>query len=121
MALTKTILDGHEVEYDNAEFEILTNYYKEKYLHYIGNGKNITNPKGNTSCYAMFHKFKGTSLDLSNFDTKNITRMGFMFSNCSNLEQLNLSNFDTSNVKYTNGMFSNCKKTKKVKFIKLYY
>ena len=109
MALTKTILNGHTVEYDNTEFEILTSYCsKEKYLHYIGNGGNVHNPKGNTSCYRMFDSFNGTSLDLSNFDTHNITNMSFMFFYCQNLKSLNLSNFKTKSVVDMNGMFCNC-------------
>ena len=70
MALVKYNLNGNTIEYDDSEFEILTNgHNKEKYLHYIGNGKNITNPKGNTSCYAMFQYYEGAELDLTNFDT----------------------------------------------------
>ena len=109
MALVKYNLNGNTIEYDDSEFEILTNgHNKEKYLHYIGNGKNITNPKGNTSCYSMFHDYKGTSLDLTNFDTHNITNMGSMFANCSNLESLNLENFDTHNVTDMSYMFWVC-------------
>ena len=37
-------------------------------------------------------------MDLSNFDTSNVTNMGFMFLGMSNLTTLNLSNFDTSKV-----------------------
>ena len=115
MALTKTILNGHTVEYDNTEFEILTSYCsKEKYLHYIGNGGNVHNPKGNTSCYRMFDSFNDTSLDLSNFDTHNITNMSFMFFYCQNLKSLNLSNFNTKNVVDMSGMFSYCESLKKI-------
>ena len=49
-----------------------------------------------------------TSLDLSNFNTSNVTNMADMFYNCSSLTSLNLSNFDTSKVIYMNGMFFNC-------------
>ena len=38
------------------------------------------------------------SLDLSNFNTKNVTNMNFMFSNCSLLISLDLSNFNTQKV-----------------------
>ena len=107
MSLIKYNLNDHMVEYDNGEFEVCYCLGND-YLHYIGNGKNIHNPKGNTSCYAMFHNFKGTSLDLSNFNTHNITNMGSMFANCSNLESLNLENFDTHNVTDMSYMFSYC-------------
>lgn len=107
MSLIKYNLNDHMVEYDNGEFEVCYCLGND-YLHYIGNGKNIHNPKGNTSCYAMFHDFKGTSLDLSNFNTHNITNMGSMFANCSNLESLYLENFDTHNVTDMSYMFSYC-------------
>ena len=109
MSLIKCNLNGNAVEYDDTEFEIVTNgHNKEKYLHYIGNGKNITNPKGNISCYRMFENFRGTSLDLSNFNTSKIINMSFMFHNCSNLKSLNLENFNTKNVNDMSGMFFNC-------------
>ena len=41
-----------------------------------------------------------TSLNLSNFNTKNVTNMSSMFSECSSLTSLNLSNFNTNNFKY---------------------
>ena len=44
-------------------------------------------------------------LDLSNFDTSNVTLMWDMFSGMSRLTTLNLSNFDTSQVTYMGGMF----------------
>lgn len=49
-----------------------------------------------------------TSLDLSNFDTSNVTNMHGMFAYC-NITYLDLSNFDTSNVKDMAGMFVCCK------------
>ena len=47
-----------------------------------------------------------TSLNLSNFDTSNVTSMAAMFNGMSNLTSLNLSNFDTSNVTKMSFMFS---------------
>ena len=44
-------------------------------------------------------------MDLSNFDTSNVTNMGFMFLGMSNLITLNLSNFDTSKVTNMARMF----------------
>ena len=48
------------------------------------------------------------SLNVSNFDTSNVTDMGAMFSSCSNLPSLNVSNFNTSNVTNMSNMFQNC-------------
>ena len=50
-----------------------------------------------------------TTLDLSNFDTKNVTDMQSMFNICNNLTTLNLSNFDTKNVTTMGGMFLGCR------------
>ena len=49
-----------------------------------------------------------TTLDLSNFDTSNVTDMNGMFCNCSSLENLNISSFTTSNVTNMLNMFASC-------------
>ena len=49
------------------------------------------------------------SIDLSNFDTSDISIMDSMFSGCSSLVSLNLNNFDTSNVRNMADLFSWCK------------
>ena len=48
---------------------------------------------------------KLATLDLSNFDTSQVTTMSHMFDSVSSLTTLNLSNFDTSNVTDMRGMF----------------
>ena len=48
---------------------------------------------------------KLATLDLSNFDTSQVTTMSHMFYSVSSLTTLNLSNFDTSNVTDMSGMF----------------
>ena len=58
----------------------------------------------------MSYMFDGmrnlTTLNLSNFDTSRVTDMQYMFSYVSNLTSLNLSNFDTSRVTDMQYMFS---------------
>ena len=49
-----------------------------------------------------------TSLDVSNFNTSNVTNMDWMFSDCSSLTSLNLSSFNTSEVTNMRRMFDNC-------------
>ena len=49
-----------------------------------------------------------TTLDLSSFNTTNVTDMSRLFYNCSSLTSLDLSNFDTSNVIDMNYMFTYC-------------
>ena len=82
------------------------------------------------------------SLDLSNFDTSNVTNMAFLFNNCNNLkeikgldqfktnkvtdiksmfqscyqlEYIDLSNFDTSSVENMEYIFDDCHKLKGIK------
>ena len=49
-----------------------------------------------------------TSLDLSSFDTRNVTNMDRMFCSCKSLTSLDLSSFDTKNVTNMDGMFIFC-------------
>lgn len=68
-----------------------------------------TAPMLNRYSTLMFTKLQAlTSLDLSGFDTSNVTRMGSMFSGCSALTSLDLSGFDTSNVTEMNAMLNRC-------------
>ena len=49
-----------------------------------------------------------STLDLSRFDTSQVTDMHAMFKNCKSLTTLDLSNFQTSEVKNMGEMFSGC-------------
>ena len=49
-----------------------------------------------------------TSLDVSGFDTSKVTSMNNMFNNCSFLTSLDVSGFDTSKVTNMNNMFTGC-------------
>ena len=55
----------------------------------------------------MFFKCSGlTSLNLSHFNTGNVTDMSRMFYGCESLSSLDLSNFNTEKVTDMNSMFS---------------
>lgn len=60
----------------------------------------------------MNSMFSGCSaleeLDVSKFDTRNVTAMSYMFADCSALEELNLTNFNTGKVTTMEGMFRRC-------------
>ena len=60
----------------------------------------------------MNRMFRGcsslTSLDLSKFNTANVTNMTIMFSGCSSLTELDIRNFNTANVTDMSDMFKNC-------------
>ena len=67
----------------------------------------------------MSYMFSGcirlTSLNISNFNTSNVTDMSYMFGSCSKLTSLNVSNFNTSNVTNMSSMFENCSKLTSLK------
>ena len=65
----------------------------------------------------VHHKKK---LNLSSFNTSNVTNMVQMFNGCSSLIELNLSPFNTSKVIYKDKMFDGCSNKLKKK-IKLQY
>jgi len=68
----------------------------------------------------MGFMFRGCSslkkLDLSKFETNEVTNMRFMFYNCSFLTKLDLPNFDTNNVTTMVGMFYGCEKLEGLEF-----
>ena len=55
-----------------------------------------------------------TGLDVSGFDTGNVTDMAYMFFDCSNLTGLDVSGFDTRNVTYMWYMFEGTDKLRNV-------
>ena len=56
----------------------------------------------------MFHHVDLSTLDLSNFNTENVTNMSGMFCKCDQLTGLDLSGFDTSKVTDMSSMFTWC-------------
>ena len=60
------------------------------------------------------------NIDLSSFDTKNVTKMAGMFCGCNKLEELDLSSFDTKNVCHMEGMFARCKNLKNINLSSFY-
>ena len=69
----------------------------------------IFNTSNVTSMKEMFAYCSSlTSLDLSNFDTSRVTSMDDLFWQCESLTDLDLSGFNTSNVTDMSGMFSYC-------------
>jgi len=62
-----------------------------------------------TNMEGMFYYCpKLVSLDLSSFDTSSVTNMSYMFSDCELLATLDVSSFNTNNVTSINGMFLSC-------------
>ena len=62
-----------------------------------------------TITYQMFRDCKSLiSIDLSSFDTTNVSNIGFMFMECSFLESIDLSLHNTTNIKDISSMFWRC-------------
>ena len=60
---------------------------------------------------AMFYDCRSlTSIDLTMFDTRNVTNMRYLFGGCKNLEKLDLSKFNTQKLENASYMFYGCKK-----------
>ena len=58
--------------------------------------------------YMFYNCTNLISLDVSNWDTSSVTHMGYTFHDCSNLTSLDVSNWDTGEVTSMGNMFSNC-------------
>ncbi|MBP5366712.1 MAG: BspA family leucine-rich repeat surface protein [Bacteroidales bacterium] len=68
----------------------------------------VFNANASGTLESMFSSCKEIeTLDLSNFDTENVTSMEAMFSNCTKLKSLDLSSFNTSKVTTMEEMFYN--------------
>ena len=89
----------------NEKNDITYKYYfnqTDNFVELIWNN-NINN------CYSMFRRcYDIIEMDLSDFNTSEVTTMQWMFLSCSSLISLNLSNFDTSKVQSMQAMFSGC-------------
>lgn len=69
-----------------------------------------------TNLKFFWEGYNGTNLDLSNWNTSNITNCQSCFVNCSNLTNLDLSNWNTLNITNTYFMFKGCSKLKSIDF-----
>ena len=68
-----------------------------------------------TSMSGMFYGCSGLiSLDVTNFNTANVTSMSGMFYGCSGLISLDVTNFNTANVTNMRYMFKGCFKLKEI-------
>ena len=103
---------------DNCEIKINNNIIPFNYFYKFNKkGKYIIQysfKKYLTKINHIFYECKSLSnLDLSNFNTQNVTNMRSMFYECKSLSNLDLSNFNTQNVTDMSNMFSFCKSLKK--------
>jgi len=102
-------------QYKNVNYIISTNtseyeayiWYEDGTIYYYTEADKIR--LNSDSSYLFSGLSSLTSLDLSNFDSSNVTNMNGMFQDCSKLKTINLSNLDTSKVTNMSYMFWGCK------------
>jgi len=104
-----------ELNESNVELYINNNKYKyKKYFRPDKEGIYEILLKINTQIKDCSYMFFGCSniinIDLSVFDTKNVSDMSYMFYECNNLINIDLISFDTRNVNNMRGMFFKCSK-----------
>ena len=91
-----------------STFEELKSFIKNNRTSFIGAMKAVCD-NNTINCNGMFGNCtKITSLDLSEFNTSNVTDMNGMFYRCESLTSLDLSNFNTENVTDMQQMFYYC-------------
>ena len=73
----------------------------------------------NSTSYLFKNCYCLKTIDLSSFNSKNITSMIQMFYNCRSLESVNLKNLDTKNVIKMRSMFMHCSSLKSIDLSKL--
>ena len=101
-------------ELNESNVDIYINDFKTKFKkHYffsIGNFKiKMVFKIKMTNCKNMFYHCSNLkNIDLSSFDTKDVTDMSNMFAGCGNLTNLNLSSINTDKVTDMSYMFYGC-------------
>ena len=69
------------------------------------------------NCSYMFRGCRNiTNIDLSSFDSSDVTDMSYMLSECFNLKEINLNNLNVNNVIDMNHIFDKCQNLEKIEF-----
>ena len=111
--------ESHKLNIDNFVIFINDKLYESK-EYFIPEKVGIYHIKIITKnniqdCFGLFYDCLNIiDIDLSSFDTKNVSNMSYMFSYCENLENINLSFFSTKNVTDMKFMFSFCEKLENI-------
>ena len=109
-SLTSLNIEGWEFHSFNSDYGLAQMFQGCAALSEIKGIENLLPSDG------MFKRFDDmfngcsslTTLDLSSWNTSNVTNMSMMFKNCNKLTTLDVSNFDTSKVTNMGEMFSGC-------------
>ena len=115
--------ENHINELDDSNTEIYINKKKVDFKKYFKTNKEgeyeiiIIFKNKIKNCNYMFNKCKYIkSIDLSSFDSSNVTNMSYMFSECFNLEKINITNLNVDNVIDMSYMFNKCYELKSLQF-----
>ena len=107
-SITGSISSQYE-SYSAGTTNTLDLNYMFKNCSNLASVNGLSNLKNAINTREMFYNCSSlTSLNLSGFNTSNVTDMSQMFSDCSSLTSLNLSGFNTSNVTDMRYMFFRC-------------
>ena len=92
---------------------VITSINGENEIQSLQNGENVIKMIWNSqieNCETMFMDLDNIiEIDLSNFDSSNVSSMTKMFSGCESLLSINFSGINTKKVRTMNFMFYNCK------------
>lgn len=103
---------GENIEnwiFENVDFSECTNYsFTFQYCKTIPEEYKTMVTTNTRRVSGIFWGFKGTELDVSLWNTSNITDMSYLFEENNFLESLDLSNWNTSNVTNMHSMFEEC-------------
>ncbi len=122
---SKVLIDelmNEEEELNECEIQINNQSIKFNYFHkFTQKGKYIIKYSFNNYLTKSNHMFNCCEslkiIDLSNFNTQNVTDICYMFRECKSLTNIDLSNFSTQNIKamfYMRSMLFGCKSLIKV-------
>ena len=109
-------IDGKTYNYGVGYFELNIGDLKSASLSQLFNNKKIStithlgiDTRRVTNMYGMFSNCSSlTSLDVSGINTQNVINMQSMFQGCSPLTSLDMSGFNTQNVTNMQNMFLGC-------------
>ena len=116
----KEIKENCEIKIDNNNIIPFNYYYKFKKKGKYKIEYRFKNKLSKT-CYMFRDCSSLTNINLSNFNTQNVTDMSCMFSHCSSLTNINLSKFNTQNVTNMSRMFYECKSLSNLNLSKFNY
>ncbi len=98
--------DYNRISTDTSEYEAYI-WYENGTIYYYTEADRIR--LNSDSGYLFSGLSNLTSLDLTNFDTSNVTNMAGMLQNCYKLKSIDLSYFNTSKVTDMSYLFWSCK------------